>query len=158
MANLIAAPFNGLLDEKVDLRSVAARLDERFRKREEADLERLRQVVALAESADCLTHFVTSHFGEEIGPCGHCDRCRGRKPEVLPRSQFADPGDEDLAAIRELRDEGHAALRTPRQLARFLCGLSSAAATRARLWRHDAFGLLERMPFERVLALVEERR
>ena len=57
--------------------------------------------------------------------------------------------------IRELRDERHAALKTPRQLARFLCGISSPAVTRERLTRHDAFGLLEHLPFAEVLALTE---
>ncbi len=145
-----------LLDEAVDLREVAGRLDERFRHREAADLERLRQVVALAESGTCLTNFVTSHFGEDIGECGHCDRCRGKEPEALPRSPVPEPTDEDLALIQGLRDENHAALKSPRQLARFLCGIRSPAVGRARLTRHDSFALLEHMPFEQVLALVEE--
>jgi ATP-dependent DNA helicase RecQ len=52
-------------------------------------------------------------------------------------------------------DERHAALKTPRQLARFLCGITSPAVTRARLGRHDAFGLLESRPFAEVLFLAE---
>ncbi|MCH7227931.1 ATP-dependent DNA helicase RecQ [Haloferula sp. A504] len=145
-----------LLDEAVDLKEIARRLDERFRQREQADLDRLGQVVALAQGDGCLTNFVTTHFGEEIGECGHCDRCRGRVPEPLPRREFPDPSDDDLTMIQSLRDEKHAALSSPRQLARFLCGIRSPAAGRARLTRHDAFALLEHLPFERVLALVEE--
>ena len=139
-----------------DLRELAARLDEQFRKREAADLARLRQVVELAEQPGCLTGFVTAHFGETLAaPCGHCDRCRGIPPQPVPRTRAPGPDEDELRAIHSLRAEGHAALKTPRQLARFLCGIGSPAVTRARLSRHDAFGLLERLPFAEVLELME---
>ncbi|MCW1922043.1 RecQ family ATP-dependent DNA helicase [Luteolibacter arcticus] len=139
-----------------DLRELAGRLDAQFRKREAADLARLRQVVELAEQPGCLTGFVTGHFGERLGePCGHCDRCRGIAPQPVPRTKAPAPDDDELRAIQALRVEGHAALKAPRQLARFLCGIGSPAVTRARLSRHDAFGLLERLPFSEVLDLAE---
>ena len=145
-----------LLRDDIDLREISARLDERFRQREAADLARLAEVVALAESPECLTGFVTEHFGETLAkPCGHCDRCRGVKPAKVPRSPMREVDQEQLAIIQELRAEKHAPLKTPRQLARFLCGISSPAAQRARLTRHDAFGLLEGLPFAEVLRVVE---
>ena len=145
-----------LLKPEVRVRDVADLLDERFRNRERSDLKRLREVVELAETGGCLTGFVTRHFGEEIPPCGHCDRCRGKMPTKLPRAAVGDIALEDLEKIQELRREGHGCLKSPRQLARFLCGISSPAATRARLTRHDAFGLLEHVAFADVLALAEE--
>lgn len=139
-----------------DLRELAERLDAQFRRREAADLARLAEVVELAGQKRCLTGFVTAHFGEKLAaPCGHCDRCRGVAPSPLPRTRQPEPSPDELRAIRGLQDERHAALKTPRQLARFLCGISSPAVTRARLTRHDAFGLLERLAFAEVLALAE---
>lgn len=145
-----------LLRDDVRPREMALRLGERFRKREEADLLRLRGVVALAETDGCLTRFVTRHFGEEIGACGHCDRCRGVEARGLSYSPVPEVTQEQLAAIQEVKDERHAALRSPRQLARFLCGLNSPAAQRAKLARHDSFGLLERVPFADVLVIAEQ--
>ena len=75
----------------------------------------------------------------------------------LPAAPIPEITDEDVAVIAELSRQRLPALRQARQMARFLCGLSSPAATRARLTRHDAFGLLERVPFPQVLALVEAR-
>jgi len=139
-----------------DLGELAARLEAQFLKRENADLQRLHEVVELAEYRGCLTGFVTEHFGEKLAePCGHCDRCRGIPPRPVPRTAHLAATDEELLMIRDLRVEKHAALKTSRQLARFLCGISSPAVTRARLSRHDAFGLLERMPFADVLVLAE---
>ena len=73
----------------------------------------------------------------------------------MPRSLPDDVSVDEIAMIRSVMDEKHAALRQPRQLARFLCRISSPAASRARLTRHDRFGVLEEAPFQRVLAQVE---
>jgi ATP-dependent DNA helicase RecQ len=145
-----------LLDADVEVRAVAANLDDRFRKREAADLERLREVVGLAETEGCQKAFLTGHFGEALeGGCGHCDRCRGESPTPLPRSPTPEPTPDQLETIQALRREGHSPLKGARQLARFLCGISSPAVQRARLTRHDAFGLLEGTPFAEVLELCE---
>ncbi|WP_193210777.1 RecQ family ATP-dependent DNA helicase [Luteolibacter marinus] len=139
-----------------DLQELANRLEAQFNRRESADLDRVAEVVALAGHPGCLTSFVTAHFGEQLaGPCGHCDRCRGIPPEPVPRSCQPGPSDDELLAIRELRDQRLPALNTPRQLARFLCGINSPAVGRARLSRHDSFGLLQRLPFGSVLTLAE---
>ena len=145
-----------LLRDDIRARDIADRLDQRFHQREQADLIRIRQVVELAETHDCITGFVTRHFGEAIPPCGHCDRCRGTSPSPLPRATPAEITLEDLALIQALREERHAALRSARQLARFLCGISSPAAQRERLTRHNAFGLLEQVPFAEVLDMAGE--
>jgi len=65
------------------------------------------------------------------------------------------PGDREAAMVRALRAEGHAALASPRQMARFLCGLTSPAASRAKLGKNPLFGALADLPFERVMALAE---
>jgi ATP-dependent DNA helicase RecQ len=145
-----------LRNEEVSPREIASRLEARFHTRERADLERLREVVKLAETDDCLTGYVTSHFGEPMALCGHCDRCRGVKPAPLPYSPVREFTPETMAAIRRVREERHAALKGARQLARFLCGIGSPAAQRARLTRHDCFGLLEGMRFADVLVVAEE--
>ncbi|QUE53318.1 RecQ family ATP-dependent DNA helicase [Luteolibacter ambystomatis] len=145
-----------LLRDPGDLHALAERLNTRFQHREQSDLERLRQVVALAETPGCLTGALTAHFGETLeGPCGHCDRCRNIPVASIPRSAPRQPGDEEWSMIRDLGRERHAALGTTRQLARFLCGLTSPATIREKLTRHDAFGLLADLPFSEVLAIAE---
>jgi ATP-dependent DNA helicase RecQ len=59
----------------------------------------------------------------------------------------------DRAALDELTAEHPAALGTPRQRARFLCGLSSPATTKAKLSRHALFGALAEQRFDDVLNL-----
>jgi ATP-dependent DNA helicase RecQ len=139
-----------------DLKELTAGLVARFTNREQADLDRLRQVLGLSAHRGCLTAYLTKHFGEILKePCGHCDRCRGVPAKVIKRSKTRRATDEEIAMVRELTLEKHAALATARQLARFLCGMASPAATRARLTRHAAFGLLSDLPFAEVLAIAE---
>ncbi len=139
-----------------DLKLLTASLVEKFQSRELADLARLRQVLGLSAHRGCLTGYLTKHFGEKLEkPCGHCDRCRGVPAKTIKPPKFRRVTDDDIAAVRKLVDEKHAALNTPRQLARFLCGMASPAATRARLTRNNAFGLLADLPFAEVLVIAE---
>lgn len=128
----------------------------RFAEREKADLARLAMVPGLAAKRGCLTNALTSYFGQPLeNPCGHCDRCRGVKPAVVKPPRAREITDAEWLRVREIREENHAALGTPRQLARFLCGMTSPAATRARLSRHHAFGLLADVPFAEVLVFCQ---
>ncbi|MBL9160244.1 MAG: RecQ family ATP-dependent DNA helicase [Verrucomicrobiales bacterium] len=132
--------------------AVAARLADRFASREVAEIARLHQVVDLCETPQCLPQQLIAHFGESIAPCGNCAVCLGEHAGgPLPATKRGELTLEDAALIREAKAEHHPALRQPRQLARFLCGLSSPATTRARLNRDDRFGALAEVPFLEVL-------
>jgi ATP-dependent DNA helicase RecQ len=125
-----------------------------FHGRERLELERLAQVVTLAESSGCITRRLLAYFGEKMtGKCGHCSGCAGAKRKKLPATPVPEVSLEDMEIVRRLRQERQAALQSPRQMARFLCGLQSPAIFRDRLSRHDAFGLLKAVPFDDVLAL-----
>jgi ATP-dependent DNA helicase RecQ len=139
-----------------DIKQLTAALVVKFQARECADLARLRHVLNLSAHRSCLTGYLTKHFGETLPqPCGHCDRCRGLPAKVIKRPKIRKVTDQELADVRKLVDEKHAALNTPRQLAKFLCGMASPAATRARLTRNHAFALLADLPFAEVLAIAQ---
>ena len=126
----------------------------RFQAREHADLARLGEVLGLSAHRGCLTGYLTRHFGETLAePCGHCDRCRGVPATTISRPPPRRPTDDELTVVGNLAAANHAALASPRQLARFLCGLASPASTRARLSGHEAFALFADLPFAEVLAL-----
>jgi ATP-dependent DNA helicase RecQ len=85
--------------------------------------------------------------------CGHCGNCLGGggAAAALPVSAAAEITAEDVAVMQSLIAERRAALRTARQLARFLCGIGSPATSRERLQRHEYFGHLAQVPFPDVL-------
>lgn len=145
-----------------DPATLTSRMQDLFARREEKDAGRLQTVMAFLEDARCLTRHLLRYFGEDLPQdCGHCGNCLANRssesPDVRAIARSPEPtlGLDHVAQIQALIDEGHAALRAPRQLARFLCGITSPATSRDRLTRHDAFGLLSHHRFEKVLAQAE---
>lgn len=145
-------------DKPRDIGALTARLAELFARRERGEIERLGQVIDLCETDDCLTRVLVGHFGEALeagcGVCGHCVEPPAGRRE-LPCSLVDDVSTAQVAAIQALMNEKHGSLRQARQVARFLCGITSPATARERLGRHDAFGMLAEVPFRTVLTQVE---
>ena len=131
-------------------------LVERFETRERNDVSRTRQVAALVEHAGCTVRHLLAHFGEELpGACGHCGICLGNPPVKLARTHRPPPFPALRPAIEVLRREHPAALRSARQVARFLCGLSSPLAVSSKLTRHRLFGECGETPFREALEFAE---
>ncbi|MGY8656912.1 MAG: hypothetical protein ACKVJX_25155, partial [Verrucomicrobiia bacterium] len=62
----------------------------------------------------------------------------------------------DEERVRGLISDGHESIRTPRQLTRLLCGITSPATTRAKLrQKTNLFGAYDSMPFKATLEFVE---
>jgi len=138
-----------------DIEALCKRLDVRFQRREQQDVGRVRRMLGFAEHTGCLTQRLLAYFGEKREPCGHCGRCQGQPARPVPPPKYEPPGEEDVADLRRLRKGGYEALATPRQFARFYCGIASPAATRANLGEHPLFGRFASVPFREVLAFVE---
>jgi ATP-dependent DNA helicase RecQ len=130
-------------------------LVERFETRERNDIGRVRQVVLMADHTACIVRHLLAYFGEELGrDCGHCESCLG-----APRQSVALPMDSgftslDHAQLRALANDNPKALGTARQIARFLCGLTSPRLTQGKLNRHALFGSLADTPFHSVMDAV----
>ncbi len=138
-----------------DHEALADALADRFARRERQEVERVLDVVRVVEQDGCQTAALLRHFGESLpGPCGHCTFCETGERTTFPAVAAPRPpeADVDPGELRALAAQNGDALGTPRQRARFLCGLSSPALTRAKLSRHPLFGRLEDRRFADVLA------
>jgi ATP-dependent DNA helicase RecQ len=143
-----------LLARPPSLEELRDRLAERFERRERSETERVERVVVLVEHDGCQVESLVGYFGETLaGPCGHCSYCLTGKAQLLPAAGATQELELDRAVLDELAAEHPAALGTPRQRARFLCGLPSPATTKAKLSRHALFGALAERRFADVLAL-----
>lgn len=143
------------LREPADLDALIGSLNQRFQQREANDIARTREVLKYAGHGGCLTRMLLGYFGEARGDCGHCDRCAGISREPMPPRHAPALGEADSARIRRVMEEGHEALASPRQLARFLCGIASPRTTRGKLKQHPSFAVYEHAPFRDVLDFVE---
>jgi ATP-dependent DNA helicase RecQ len=136
-----------------DLEAVWHELRRRFAARESSDIARTRSVADLLGGEGCLVRRLLNYFGEGLGrDCGHCGRCAGEPAVKLEREHAA----LELPAteIRALQSEYPRALGTARQMARFLCGISSPALSAAKLMRHPQFGRAVEVPFAEVMERV----
>ena len=165
---------NGAGEGEPDLDALTQSMQELFAAREARDLERLQAVLDFAAERGCLTQRLLRYFGEEVGPaegdkargqCGSCTSCedpprksaksRAAAAREIPVSAVPEITAAQAAAIESLVAERRPSLGSARQLARFLCGLTSPATSRERLGRHAGFGLLARVPFATVLTRAE---
>ena len=146
-----------ILKSELDFKLLAQSLFERFLNAEQRDIERIHKFTLFTRAGTCSVKSMLSYFGEERADCGHCDRCLGEYRELeapLVRRQLNELEQQTLA---EMHSIGHTALQTPRQLAKFLCGINSPAASRSRpsLSRHQNFGALGALPFAEILSSCE---
>jgi len=135
-------------------------LADRFQRREEQEIGRVQHVLRLVEHDGCQTRALVGYFGERLeSACGHCAFCEtGVRATLAPPSTPTSIDERVDAEAFERLCQGHpVALGEARQQARFLCGLSSPATTRARLARHALFGQLHTERFADVLAWCQQR-
>jgi ATP-dependent DNA helicase RecQ len=138
-----------------DLAALTTLMTQRFADREARDIVRLNEVLAFASHDGCKTARLLTYFGEPMpNDCGHCGWCRGHRPGPVPPPSHRTPGDDERQLIDEVRAANRAALASPRQLARFLCGIPSPSVSRAKLTKHDHYGALAAVPFREVYAFV----
>jgi len=131
------------------------RLVERFQRREAAETDRIERVVSLVTHHGCQVNDLVGWFGEARDePCGHCSFCLTGAAQTLPEPEALPALDAvvDRNALDVLAAAHPEALGAARQRARFLCGITSPAASRARLARDELFGAAASYRFADVLA------
>ncbi len=132
----------------------------RFDHRESQEVERLGMIVSLVEHKGCQVQALVGYFGESRPePCGHCTYCLTGKEQTIPTDSHVEPIEKLVSRteVAQLIADHPIVLSTERQVARFLCGLSSPSFTRAKLSKHALFGSLEQHRFQSVLAWCSQR-
>jgi ATP-dependent DNA helicase RecQ len=140
----------------IDISALKQQLIQRFETRERNDIDRVRQVVELAEYPGCIVRHLLEHFGEDLGrDCGHCSSCSGDSSRVIRAAREASQVKLDQEKMTALQKEIPEALGSVRQIARFFCGLNSPSMTQAKLNKHPEFGSLAEVPFHLVMKAAE---
>jgi ATP-dependent DNA helicase RecQ len=138
--------------------ALCRRLTELFLQHEQLEIKRIDAMIAYAQEPRCLTQHLLGYFGESIAPCGHCGVCLGDAPGFIRERSVQSLSGESRQRIAELAAKHAKALGTPRQQARFLCGLNSPAVTAKRDLRgHPLFNSCGHIPFRSVLEALQEK-
>ena len=146
--------YRRLQNKPFETNTQAEKLILRFEQREKSDLSRLQQVVDLCNHKRCKTNFLLNYFGEQLpGKCGHCSCClKGANQNISRKVHNTHLLDQSLLNdLHNLQAEFPQALATPRQISRFLCGLTSPMLTKHKLSKHALFGKAADTSFGRVM-------
>ena len=135
-----------------DVGQLAASLHARTIQREGQEIGRLHQVLELVQHPGCQVLALCRHFGEDRAePCGHCTWCLSKgQPLAMPARKVI-AIDEAIVKQAEVVRRKYAVLADSQSMARFLCGLTSPAFTKAKLSGHSLFGALSDAAFPDVL-------
>jgi len=148
---------NQSINSPAELNALCEHLNKLFSEREARDIKRINSVLAFANNPACLSQQLMQYFGEASAqPCGICNHCRNTSSAQVDLPATAPLSSAQQTLIANLKNEGHAILRLPRQLARFLCGLPSPATSRSTLKSHRAFGALADVSFPVILKLLSD--
>lgn len=147
-----------LLDSSFDLEALCAELHSYFKQHEASEITRIDNMLALFESAECLSRRLAVYFGDDQAPqrCGHCSVCRGRVARLPDPPALAPLEEMDLSARCADFSERYRQLKGAQPssecLTRFLCGISVPVFTKLKARQIPGFASLEAYPYADVRA------
>jgi ATP-dependent DNA helicase RecQ len=128
---------------------MAEKMDVLFKKKENAEIQRIHNMVGFFESNTCISRQLAEYFGEylEQERCGHCSFCKNGKAvlpdtsELKPLSnfEFREITNEFIEAVGEQFSEVN--------LTKFLCGIYTPVFSKLKIKKLPHFGILENYPF-----------
>ena len=149
-----------VLDHRFDQPSLAASLDERFRTKEQSEINRIHQLVAFFTSDTCLSRQLAEYFADHQlqTDCGHCSVCSGYPASLPPMPNLPSLEQHDYAGlsqeiVNKLGDTVSTVL-----VSRFLCGLTTPVFTRLKARSLTGFAALEQYRFSDVKTWVAHHR
>ena len=148
-----------LLDANFDAEALSEELHAYFKQHEASEITRIENMLALFESAECLSQRLATYFGDANAPqrCGHCSVCLGQVAQLPEPPVLAPLGEIDLDARCAEFNQRYTQLKggapSVECLTRFLCGISVPVFTKLKARQIPGFASLEAYPY----AAVRER-
>ncbi|MGC9459579.1 RecQ family ATP-dependent DNA helicase [Vibrio genomosp. F10] len=135
------------------------KLNHLFKNKENAETNRLAEMIDFFESDTCLSQRLALYFSDHNAPknCGHCSVCQG-ETAILPHKK---PDEIDPNLLSEwLNEFTQASQKTlsNEALTRMLCGITTPLSTKLKAKKMAGFGKLENSSFSQVLICVQAAR
>lgn len=151
-----------VLDSRFDTAALSGELHAYFKQHEASEIDRIRAMLDLFASEQCLSQRLAGYFGDLAAPhhCGHCSVCQGHiaqlpePPPLQPLSDYALPSVSGPFRTRYQAAKG--GKPSSECLTRFLVGISVPLFTTLKAKGIAGFGALENYPYAQVRKAVEK--
>lgn len=151
-----------VLDSRFDTAALTGELHAYFKQHEASGIDRIRAMLDLFASEQCLSQRLAGYFGDLAAPhhCGHCSVCQGHiahlpePPPLQPLSDYALPSVSGPFRTRYQAAKG--VEPSSECLTRFLVGISVPLFTTLKAKGIAGFGALENYPYAQVREAVEK--
>lgn len=151
-----------VLDSRFDTAALSGELHAYFKQHEASGIDRIRAMLDLFASEQCLSQRLAGYFGDLAAPhhCGHCSVCQGHiahlpePPPLQPLSDYALPSVSGPFRTRYQAAKG--VEPSSECLTRFLVGISVPLFTTLKAKGIAGFGALENYPYAQVRKAVEK--
>jgi ATP-dependent DNA helicase RecQ len=151
-----------VLDSRFDTAALSGELHAYFKQHEASEIDRIRAMLDLFASEQCLSQRLAGYFGDLAAPhhCGHCSVCQGHiahlpePPPLQPLSDYALPSVSGPFRTRYQAAKG--VEPSSECLTRFLVGISVPLFTTLKAKGIAGFGALENYPYAQVREAVEK--
>ncbi len=135
-----------------DAAELAKELFNVFLKKEQTEVQRIHNMIALFESDTCLSKELAHYFGEELDfeKCGHCSHCltgQAHFESLIKMPEIETHSFEKLSAefIHAIGDAFSA-----NNLVKYLCGISTPIFRKYKIRALPYFAYLEKYPYAQV--------
>ncbi|MGJ8662511.1 MAG: RecQ family ATP-dependent DNA helicase [Marinicella sp.] len=148
-----------ITDRTFDLAELSTNLHQLFINKEQVEIERIHNMLALFESDQCISLQLAGYFGESLSfeSCGHCSVCQTGAASFQVNRQsthLSELNFEQLCADFKLKI-GDA--YTDINLTKFLCGIHTPIFTQLKIRALPSFAVLENQSFAAVKKWIENR-
>ena len=151
-----------VLNSQYAAKELAQTLYQKFKQKEDSQIQRLNEMLTLFQSQSCLSRQLAHYFSDRQVPqnCAHCSVCLGEYqswPQPIPLAEIAQ--DELLAIITDLNNSIIKHFKQPASIelmCRYLCAINTPWLTKIRARQLGRFGHFEHYAYAKVRSALQQ--
>ncbi|MCW8932715.1 MAG: RecQ family ATP-dependent DNA helicase [Gammaproteobacteria bacterium] len=151
-----------ILNDQFDLQTLSNQLFQKFKHKEQSQIQRLNEMLALFQSPNCLSQQLSYYFADQqlTNLCGHCSACQGEY-QAWPQKQTQAPISTDelqtrISTLNQAVLEHFGVKASIELMCRYLCGITAPWLTKIKARKLGHFGRYEDYAYEQILSSLRE--
>ncbi len=141
-----------IVTREFDASQLAKELFNVFLKKEQTEVQRIHNMIALFESDTCLSKELAHYFGEELDfeKCGHCSHCLTGQANFKSLNELAEIETHNFEQLTAEFIHATGDAFSANNLVKYLCGISTPIFRKYKVRALPYFAYLEKYPYAQV--------